>query len=152
MRRFVEKSLVVLILVGGLVGFYFLYWWDPGRDGPGHARIRAKMQVAQLRAAIETYTLYHRQIPGGSVTSEKRIPTSSLIDPLVKGDIRFLNWSGPLDNGRLVDNWGSEINVTVKPVKGNEGRFEFRIWSNGPDKINNGGTGDDILNQFEASP
>lgn len=45
--------------------------------------------------------------------------------------------------GRLIDPWGHELQIAVRPLQ--NGNVDFAVWSNGPDGVSK--TADDILSQ-----
>lgn len=46
-----------------------------------------------------------------------------------------------IKNGRLLDPWGHEFQIKVRQLT--DGRFEFLVWSNGPDGLE--ATKDDVI-------
>jgi hypothetical protein len=94
------------------------------------------------------YTYASKHAPVANNASNTVLSSADLRNTLTSGDSVYLNWPRQEASGRLVDRWDREINITVARVIEKPGTFYFKIWSNGPDGVNDSGTGDDIVLAF----
>jgi hypothetical protein len=119
----------------------------PGRDIAGHARISTEMELRQLEDAIESYTAYARTLPCRVIPGNSNVDSAELTHALVNGKIVFLKWPRSEADDRLLDRWKQEVRVTVTALPGNTNTFGFKLWSTGPDGVDNSGGGDDICRE-----
>ena len=97
----------------------------------------AKTSIKQLEAKIEHYAIEH----------DATYPES--LDDLVKPLDRDGNPMQAYEKGFPKDPWKQPLNYELTEADDGVGSMVARIWSNGPNKKNDDGDGDDINNWSE---
>ena len=110
-----KSRLLVAMLAVALIGC------DSGESGVERKLRTARAQVDLVCSAVDQYT------------AEKRSELKSL-DQLVEGTDRLLR-----NQGALIDPWGARL-LLLK----NSSHDDVTVVSSGPNRINEGGSGDDI--------
>jgi hypothetical protein len=158
-KLIMRSSNILLICVGLLVTGILIYSAflnmlksKSEAYAEGHAMARTRMDIKNLTLRIQEYVLDTEVLPaplragdGAGVNSkalysvlfEQRSANYQMGQPTE-------SWNKSKD---LVDRWGKALNVLVSLDNG-VGAYKIRIWSNGPNEINENGTGDDITGEI----
>jgi len=137
------ELLVVIAILGILIGLVTAGAQAARRRG---AVTKAKTTIAALETAI---AMYESDMGGYPATGTAALVAALQEDP---GDI---DWDGPymefkqdeLEGGELVDPWGNPyeyLSVNGGAPKHRERSYD--LFSLGPNGLDDGGTGDDIVN------
>lgn len=139
------EVLLVLVIIGLLAGVA-IFAIGGTQDQANIDTTRAKLK--QLETALERFSLRFGRLPtneeglnaliSGPQDMEDQQPTGAVpFQPLIQ-------------QAGLVDAWGTPINYEL--VEGDlEGTTRrFRIWSSGPNRVNDNGEGDDILPEVQT--
>lgn len=116
--------LAILVILGGMVGFYFA-----GIQGRAYSDV-AKRQIESFKDALELYRLDTGRYPTNGVGLNGLLQAPADLPNPAK-------WKGPyIDEAIPADPWDNPYKYEqVSPT-------QFKIWSMGPDMID--GTQDDI--------
>ncbi|HND52429.1 MAG TPA: type II secretion system major pseudopilin GspG [Pirellulaceae bacterium] len=118
--------LVILVILGGIVGVSISQTRKKGLTGT------AKVQLSALKGPLENYSTDNGRYPSSQQgLSALRQAPSDLANPQ--------KWQGPYTEAEVgLDPWGN-------PYQYESDGSSYRVWSWGPNGVNDQGGNDDIL-------
>lgn len=145
-----QVSVVCTILTLCLAGIGGFRWLDRRRTeshGESHGSARTRMDIQNIALAIKIYVQETGSLPDALTSGLKEGVNTRHLYASLFGDHTGKLDIGPAaqhwkDSNDLVDRWNHAFNIVVRTNV--DASFEIRIWSDGPNRKSEAGTGDDI--------
>lgn len=130
--------LAILVMLVGMVVPRFL-----GAQKRGEVRA-AKTQIGMMQSALEHYASDVKGYPSTDQGLGALLSKPADMDESV-------TWEGPYLNGDAVpkDPWGQDYHYEYPPTHGTSDRPD--IWSDGPNKTDDGGSEDDVVSWTKSA-
>lgn len=157
----VKLRILIILFIGSILALA-TYWSSSAyltrKKIEAYAISETRKDIELLASAIQTYVEDKDKLPFKPIPGEEFIVNAKAIYPtLFKSKMINVEMIEPplhwKTTENIVDRWNNELNISVK-----EKQFEdvgesviyyvFKIWSNGPNLINDNGNNDDILENF----
>jgi len=136
-------GLLIAAAVGGLMFFAFSQVKDEAQQG----RIdMTKLKMKSMETALEAYSVNIGHYP----TEQEGGLEALRIKPAFNNQQLAEQWRGPYLREEPRDAWGNKFNYRVtRPGTSEADQTPYRLWSNGPDGMND--TDDDIKNWSDSA-
>ncbi len=156
------KLRILIILLTGCVLACATYWLSSSyltrKKIEAYAISDTRKDIELVASAIRTYVEDKDKLPFIPISGEEFIVNAKAIYPtLFKSKMVNIDMIEPpihwKTSENLVDRWNNELNIIVKPKQIQDigeslTYYFFKVWSNGPNLINDNGESDDIVENF----
>ncbi len=156
------KLRILIILLIGCILAFATYWLSSAyltrKKIEAYAISETRKDIELVASAIQTYLEDKDKLPFKPLSDEEFIVSAKAIYPTIFNSKMLkvemveppIHWK---TTENIVDRWNNELNIVVKakqfPEVGESVTYYFfKIWSNGPNQINDNGDNDDIIENF----
>ncbi len=156
------KLRILIILLTGCILAFATYWLSSSyltrKKIEAYAISQTRKDIELVASAIRIYVEDKDKLPFLPLSEEEYIVSAKAIYPtLFKSKMINVDMVEPpihwKTSENLVDRWNNELNIIVKAKKFPDigeslTYYFFKIWSNGPNLLNDNAEGDDIVENF----